>query len=676
MDGNFLLSSTSTRNDLSSLIFLDLSNNLLKSSPMFYWLFNFTTNLHFIDVNGNLLEGPIPDEFGKAMNSLEYLSLCNNKLKGKIPSFFGRMCRLQILDLSNNKLNGEFPGFIQNSSWCSRHIFRELNLSYNQITDKIPKSIRLLSELEILSLQGNSLESDVSESHLSNFSKLYYLDLSGPSFPNWIQTQNSLIKLDISDNGLNDLVPAWFWNKLQTLYILNMAHNNLIGSIPNMQLKLPFRPSILLSSNKFEGKVPLFLLQASELLLSTNKFSDFSCGNMIDTNLATLDLSHNQIKGQLPDCWKSINRLLFLDISSNELSGKLPISMGSLVNLEALVLTNNSLMGELPSSLKNCKNLIMLDVSENMLSGPIPSWVGESMQQVIILIMRGNNFPGKIPLELCYLKRIQLLDLSKNKLSEEIPPCLNNFTALSEKIINRVETESRVYWYNSTYYEIYNLFSYSYYEIHITWMWKGVERNFTHPELILLSIDLSCNNLIGEIPQEITNMVGLVSLNLSRNYLSGEIPSNIGNLSSLESLDLSRNKFYGRIPSSLSQMDFLQKLDLSHNSLSGRISLGRHMDTFDASCFEGNVDLCGKQLNKSCAGDQSLVKPEKAAGHGEYYVFYEAFYMSMGIGFFAGFWGLLGPLLLWKPWRMTYMWFLNKLIDFLLVMVEVNLAKH
>ncbi|XP_022634598.1 receptor-like protein 12 [Vigna radiata var. radiata] len=704
MDGNFLLSSTSTTNGLSSLIFLDLSNNLLKSSPMFYWLFNFTTNLHSIDVNGNLLEGPIPDEFGKAMNSLEYLSLYNNKLKGKIPSFFGRMCRLQILDLSNNKLNGEFPGFIQNSSWCSRHIFRELNLSYNQITDKIPKSIRLLSELEILSLQGNSLEGDVSESHLSNFSKLYYLDLSGnslslkfgfswvppfqlqflllasckigPSFPNWIQTQNSLIKLDISDNGLNDLVPAWFWNKLQTLYILNMAHNNLFGSIPDMQLKLPFRPSILLSSNKFEGKVPLFLLQASELLLFTNKFSDFSCGNLIDTNLATLDLSHNQIKGQLPDCWKSINRLLFLDLSSNELSGKLPISMGSLVNLEALVLTNNSLMGELPSSLKNCKNLIMLDVSENMLSGPIPSWVGESMQQLIILIMRGNNFSGKIPLHLCYLKRIQLLDLSKNKLSEEIPPCLNNFTAFSEKINNRVETESRVYWYNSTYYEIYNLFSYSYYEIHITWMWKGVERNFTHPELILLSIDLSCNNLIGEIPQEITYMLGLVSLNLSRNYLSGEIPSDIGNLSSLESLDLSRNKLYGRIPSSLSQMDFLQKLDLSHNSLSGRISLGRHMDTFDSSCFEGNIDLCGKQLNKSCARDQSLVKPKKVTGHGEYYVFYEAFYISMGIGFFAGFWGLLGPLLLWKPWRMTYMWFLNRLIDFLLVMVEVNLAKH
>jgi len=467
--------------------------------------------------------------------------------------------------------------------------------------------------LGILSLEWNFLEGDVTESHLSSFSKLISLFLShnslslklssswvppfqlmhifiasckvGPNFPSWLQTQNSVVQLDISDNGLNDFVPEWFWKKLQILHTLNMSHNSLIGSIPNMQLKLHLRPSIILNSNKFEGKVPLFLLQASELLLSGNKFSDFLCGNVTAANLATLDLSYNQIKGQLPDCWKYVNRLLFLDLSSNQLSGEIPISMGTLLKLEALVLANNSLMGELPSSLKNCNNLIMLDVSENMLSGPIPSWVGQSMQQLIILIMRRNHISGNLPLHLCYLKRLQLLDLSRNKLSEGIPTCLNNFTALSEKRINRTENESRVHWYNRTYSEIYNFVRVSYYKLHITLMWKGVERSFTQPELILQSIDLSCNNLIGEMPKEITYLLGLVSLNLSRNNLSGKIPFEIGNLSSLESLDLSKNHFYGRIPSSLSQLDFLQKLDLSQNSLSGRIPLGRHLDTFDATCF-------------------------------------------------------------------------------------------
>ncbi|KAL2967099.1 hypothetical protein AAZX31_16G156700 [Glycine max] len=639
-DGSFLMSSSFIMRSSSSLISLDLSSNLLKSSTIFYWLFNSTTNLHNLFLDDNMLEGPIPDGFGKVMNSLEVLDLYGNKLQGEIPSFFGNMCALQSLDLSNNKLNGEFSSFFRNSSWCNRDIFRMLRLSYNRLTGMLPKSIGFLSELELLNLAGNSLEGDVTESHLSNFSKLKYLDLSGnslslkfvpswvppfqltnlrlsscklgPTFPSWLKTQRSLYELDISDNGINDSVPDLFWNNLKYMTFLNMSHNYLIGSIPNISLKLQLRTSILLNSNQFEGKIPSFLLQASELMLSENNFSDlfsFLCDQSTASNLGTLDVSHNQIKGQLPDCWKSVKQLLFLDLSSNKLSGKIPMSMGALVNMEALVLRNNGLMGELPSSLKNCSSLFMLDLSENMLSGPIPSWIGESMHQLIILNMRGNHLSGNLPIPLCYLNRIQLLDLSRNNLSRGIPSCLKNFTAMSEQSINSSDTMSRIYWVNETYYAIYGSY-FEGYTLDITWMWKGVERGFKNPELKLKSIDLSSNNLMGEIPKEVGYLLGVVSLNLSRNNLSGEIPSQIGNLGSLESLDLSRNHISGRIPSSLSEIDYLQKLDLSHNSLSGRIPSGRHFETFEASSFEGNIDLCGEQLNKTCPGDGDQITAE------------------------------------------------------------------
>ncbi|KAL2576944.1 hypothetical protein AAZV13_16G102700 [Glycine max] len=91
-DGSFLMSSSFIMSSSSSLVFLDLSSNLLISSTIFYWLFNSTTNLHNLFLDNNMLEGPIPDGFGKVMNSLEVLYLFNDKLQGEIPSFFGNMC--------------------------------------------------------------------------------------------------------------------------------------------------------------------------------------------------------------------------------------------------------------------------------------------------------------------------------------------------------------------------------------------------------------------------------------------------------------------------------------------------------------------------------------------------------------------------------------------------------
>lgn len=138
-------------NSTSSLLYLNLSANLLRSCSIFHWLSNFIANLRTLYLEYNFPEGPIPDEFGKVINSLEYLNLTDNKLQGKVPSSFGSMCKLQRLELSNNKLNDKFPSFNQNSSWCNRHIFRALKLSYNQITGEMPESIELLYELEVLS---------------------------------------------------------------------------------------------------------------------------------------------------------------------------------------------------------------------------------------------------------------------------------------------------------------------------------------------------------------------------------------------------------------------------------------------------------------------------------------------------------------------------------------------
>ncbi|KAK7386139.1 hypothetical protein VNO78_26138 [Psophocarpus tetragonolobus] len=382
-----------------------------------------------------------------------------------------------------------------------------------------------------------------------------------------------------------------------------------------------------------------------------------------------LDLSNNIITGHLPNCWEHLNSLEFLDLRNNKLSGKIPPSMGTLVNLQALVLRNNNIIGEPPFSLKNCTSLTILDMSENLLFGPIPSWIGENLQQLKILSLRVNGFFGRVPSLLCHLSEIQVLDLSRNKLSGGIPTCLSNFTVMKQRrVITRQIKPVRKITTSGSYLDLY--------ESNLLLMWKGQDHEFFNPENLLTSIDISSNHFTAEIPKVIGCLIGLVSLNLSGNNLNGKIPSEIGNLSSLEFLDLSRNLFNGKIPSTFYKIDRLGVLDLSNNELSGRIPFGRQLQTFDASSFEGNANLCGQQINKSCPRDMKTENPQvPTIDADENSIFYGALYISLGLGFFTGFWTLSGSLLLWQPWRIAYLRFLNKVRDYIIVVVEVNITK-
>ncbi|PRQ30239.1 putative non-specific serine/threonine protein kinase [Rosa chinensis] len=124
------------------------------------------------------------------------------------------------------------------------------------------------------------------------------------------------------------------------------------------------------------------------------------------------------------------------------------------------------------------------------------------------------------------------------------------------------------------------------------------------------SFDLSSNNLEGEIPEEISSLIGLATLNLSMNQLSGDIPSKVGNLLWLETLDLSHNNLSGQIPPSFSSFTFLAHLNLSYNNLNGRIPSSTQLQTLnDPSIYAGNPSLCGVPLLALCPGENAPARP-------------------------------------------------------------------
>ena len=62
-----------------------------------------------------------------------------------------------------------------------------------------------------------------------------------------------------------------------------------------------------------------------------------------------------------------------IDLSHNQLSGELPAGLGDLTSLTALILNANQLTGTVPPSIEKLPDLKFLMLSPNRFTGKVPS---------------------------------------------------------------------------------------------------------------------------------------------------------------------------------------------------------------------------------------------------------------------------------------------------------------
>ncbi|XP_051149995.1 receptor-like protein EIX2 [Andrographis paniculata] len=623
-------------------------------------------NLRTLSLGFNGFSGDLPNEFDK-IKQLMYLELTNMLITGPIPESIGNLSGLEVLIVFVNMLVGSIP-----SSFRNLKALRRLDINSNQLSGEIPVFLGQLSKLEWIDLSYNSFNGTISEAHFAKLSKLEHLDLTsnsinftvgsswmpsfglkillmrscyiGGPFPPWLQTQTTLIELNLANCSISGTLPKWLG--AMNLQKLDLYDNHIHGAIQKLPSGLT---SLDLAGNMIDhiprnigNNVPLLGI----LILARNSIN----GSLPDSfcamrALTFIDLSRNLISGNLPDCWKNFPGLSFLALSSNKLSGNIPESIGEAYDLSWLLLSNNSFSGWIPPTLQNCTGLKMLDVGENMLSGSIPEWIGDNMSDIEILRLRDNMFHGAIPRTLCRASRLQVLDLGNNKLNGYIPRCFGNFSAMIKKNVL-----GQFYWDQDSLRQVL----------------KGMVMEYRWGSLFdVVNMDLSRNNLVGEIPPELMDLVDLRGLNLSYNHLDKGIPENIGDLKYLESLDLSNNHLFGKIPNSLSNLYFLSYLNLSNNNLSGPIPIGKQLQTLeDPSIYDGNSRLCGAPLPKRCLGDEAPKgsNDENDASSGkidlEDKIWLYAFVIG---GFVIGFWGFVGFLVLKKSFRQAYFRFMEEM---------------
>ncbi|KAK9025534.1 hypothetical protein V6N11_038398 [Hibiscus sabdariffa] len=514
---------------------LRLSNCNMKNAQ-------FLLNQHrltWVDISHNKFIGAFPSWLLQNNTDLRFLNLRNN-------SFFGKLdlplwSNMGHLDVSYNYIEGHLPkdlGLILPYLHC-------LNLSYNSIEGELPSSIGAMRNLLVLDLSFNDLSGEVPKELAKNCTKLLGLVLNNNNFHGeFFSTQFNLSNIRLLRLGNNGFTGSLMTKKefYSRMKIFDVSNNNMTGTIP----KELAAEIILLQNNFFEGQIP--------------------CEGFFGAGV--IDISHNFLSGPIPSCLspENLSHVLVLNLRGNRLSGNIPARIGLLPSLRILLLGNNRFDGSIPRQLCRLRNISIMDLSNNSFSGSIPSCLSN--------ISFGNDSHDSFEdLTVSYLLGSLTAHFgSANPLQE-----LYDSTSLWDVVVLGDE-----YVYKINFFTKNTLLSY-----------KGNILNY------MSGLDLSCNNLTGDIPQSLGKLTSLHALNLSHNHLTGFIPVSLSSLSQVESLDFSYNNLSGTIPSELVGLNFLAVFSVAHNNLSGRVPDKGQFATFDITSYEGNPFLSGLPSEKN-----------------------------------------------------------------------------
>ncbi|KAM0917933.1 hypothetical protein ACQ4PT_009329 [Festuca glaucescens] len=606
------------------------------------------TSLEFISMSRNPFNqsiGAINFVWNLPLPSLQWLSMMHCGFHGSIPDAVGNLTSLEELYLENHITGTDaFP-----LTFKKLKNLRVLSLPYNFINMDVAELLdRLPSDkLEMLSLDNNNLTGSL-PSRLGQFSSL-----------TWVMLRNNKLSGEIPV-GIRELT------KLRGLWL---SSNNLYGTITEQHFPIGGMLGDLdISYNQLVGPIPTFPPSLTFLDLSGNNLSGTLPSMIGKSMLQVVILFRNSFSGPIPCSLLQLQQLMFLDLSKNQLSGTLPNCPQEYEtsNITLLNLNSNSFSGAFPIFLQSCRELKFLDLAYNKFSGSLPTWIQSKLPQLALLQLRSNKFSGGIPDQLARIKGLQYLDIACNNISGNIPKSIGNLTAMTLTPNNSGSLSQVVDFGLTTMFEYTSAYTDS-----LLVGIKGQQLEYTRGIIYMVSIDLSCNSLTGQIPQEIGMLVALKNLNLSGNSLSDIIPQSIAELRELESFDLSHNRLRGEIPGGLSALSALTRLNLSYNNLTGTIPSGNQLRTLDdqASIYIGNPGLCGPPLTRNCSGtDITPVAPEEHESMHDVV----SFYLSMCIGFVVGLWIVFCGFLFKRKWRVMFFLFSDHMYDWVYMHVAVG----
>ncbi|CAK8564303.1 unnamed protein product [Lathyrus sativus] len=322
--------------------------------------------------------------------------------------------------------------------------------------------------------------------------------------------------------------------------------------------------------------------------LSRNKITALPSDFWSLTSLKRLNLSYNQISGSLTNNIGNFGLLETIDLSKNSFSEEIPEALSSLMSLKVLKLAHNMFVKSIPSGILKCQSLVSVDLSSNQLNGTLPHGFGDAFPNLRTLNLAENDIFGGVS-DFSGLKSIVSLNISGNSFQGSVTDVF--VLKLEVLDLSRNQFQGHVSQVN-----YYNWSHLVYLDLSENQLSGEIFQNFNgSPNL--KHLNLACNRFTTQKFPQIEMLLGLEYLNLSKTNLVGHIPDEISQLGNLNALDLSMNHLDGRIPLLVNK--HLQVIDLSHNNLSGpvpQIVLKNLPKMKNYNFSYNNLTLCASEI--------------------------------------------------------------------------------
>ncbi len=568
--------------------------------------------LQTLYLNSNQLTGNIPSSLGN-LSLLQLLSLSNNRLYGAIPNELGNLASLQTLNLSLNQLTGNIPQGLKTldtlqSFWVYNNrlsgtipnftsLINYFNFSNNNYVFRDFETEHVAYLNNLAEGYSNSPQAKVDQTKTVNvvegFSYTLTTSLSNPNNNyQWFKdgvpigeiTKNKDYVIDIATLDSAGTYHVVITNDIVTDLILQ--RNPIILNVEINPCSVPEieKQALVALYNLTDG--PNWLNSWS--MEQDIPVCEWFGVTVTDGHVSKLELMDNGLIGTIPNELGNLTNLITLNLSNNQLSGTIPNTLNTITTLSTFIFDGNMFV------FNNFENEHVTYTSNFLIYNYSPQAKVDQEEDRNVLLGTSQTFTTSLSSTnnsyQWYKDGVAILDATSREY------IINEVTANDTGVYYMIATNSIVTSLTlerhpinlsvvdticsvptierNALIDLYNALNGINWTNNTNWNsdaqlcdWFGITITNGH----VSHVNLSSNQLIGEIPSSLGDLTNLISLDLSSNQIYGSIPIELGNLSLLQQVYVGNNQLSGGIPSSLGNLTNLISLSLGGNQLSGNI---------------------------------------------------------------------------------------------------------